>query len=59
MWTALHVPSVNLPGFAGENGMPIGLTLVGPRYYDLHALRASKAIGEVFEAEGGFQSKLL
>jgi Asp-tRNA(Asn)/Glu-tRNA(Gln) amidotransferase A subunit family amidase len=39
--------------------MPIGLTLVGPRYYDLHVLHAGKAIGEVFEAEGGFESKIL
>jgi Asp-tRNA(Asn)/Glu-tRNA(Gln) amidotransferase A subunit family amidase len=31
MWTALHVPCVNIPGFASENGMPIGLTLVAPR----------------------------
>ena len=31
MWTALHVPCVHVPGFAGENGMPIGLTLVAPR----------------------------
>lgn len=31
IWTALHVPVVNVPGFAGEDGMPIGLTLVAPR----------------------------
>lgn len=31
MWTVLHVPCVNVPGFASENGMPVGLTLVGPR----------------------------
>jgi amidase len=32
MWTALHVPSINVPGFAGSKGLPIGLTLVAPRY---------------------------
>ena len=32
MWTILHVPCVNVPGFASENGMPIGLTLVAPRF---------------------------
>lgn len=58
MWTILQVPAVNIPGFTGENGMPIGLTAVGPRYHDLHVLHVSKAIGEVFEAEGGFKSKL-
>jgi len=31
MWTILHVPCVNIPGFASESGMPIGLTLVAPR----------------------------
>jgi len=58
MWTILQVPCLNVPGFAGENGLPIGLTLVGPRYTDLRVLHVGKAVGEVFEAEGGFQSKL-
>jgi Asp-tRNA(Asn)/Glu-tRNA(Gln) amidotransferase A subunit family amidase len=31
MWTALHVPVVNIPGFASEDGLPIGLSLVAPR----------------------------
>jgi hypothetical protein len=31
MWTALHVPCVNVPGFASDEGAPIGLTLIGPR----------------------------
>ena len=47
-----------MPGFAGGHGLPIGLTLVGPRYHDLHVLHAGKSIGEVFEKEGGFKSKL-
>jgi amidase len=32
LWTALHVPVVNVPGFAGNFGLPIGLSLVGARY---------------------------
>ncbi|KAG4439657.1 hypothetical protein IFR05_004854 [Cadophora sp. M221] len=59
MWTILHVPALNIPGFAGENDLPIGLTLVGARYCDLHVLYAGKAIGEVFETEGGFVSKIV
>lgn len=59
MWTILHAPSLNVPGFAGENGMPIGLTLVGPRYHDLHVLHAAEAVGKVFESEGGFVNKLI
>ncbi|KAK6582389.1 hypothetical protein PZA11_004797 [Diplocarpon coronariae] len=58
MWTILHVPALNIPGFAGENGMPIGLTLVGARYHDEYVLQAGKAIGEVFGREGGFESKI-
>jgi Asp-tRNA(Asn)/Glu-tRNA(Gln) amidotransferase A subunit family amidase len=32
MWTALHVPVVNIPAFVSDEGMPLGLTLVGARY---------------------------
>lgn len=57
MWTILHVPCLNLPGFAGENSMPVGLTLVEPRYHDLGALHVGKAIGKIFEAEGGWRKQ--
>ena len=32
LWTALHVPVIAVPGVTGSNGLPIGLSLVGPRY---------------------------
>lgn len=48
MWTALHVPVVNVPGFRGENGMPVGLSLVGARFRDEHLLDVAGAVGEVF-----------
>jgi Asp-tRNA(Asn)/Glu-tRNA(Gln) amidotransferase A subunit family amidase len=38
--------------------MPIGLSLVAPRYYDRHLLAVSKAVGSIFESEGGWQSKV-
>ncbi|WWD21663.1 hypothetical protein CI109_106149 [Kwoniella shandongensis] len=47
MWTALQVPCINIPGFASENGMPIGLTLVAPRYEDQRLLSVA---GEVAKA---------
>jgi amidase len=31
LWTALHVPVIAVPGFIGNSGLPIGLSLVGPR----------------------------
>jgi amidase len=59
MWTILQVPCLNIPGFEGENQLPIGLTLVSPRYTDEHVLWAGKSLGEVFEREGGWKSRLL
>ncbi|KFY02786.1 hypothetical protein O988_01901 [Pseudogymnoascus sp. VKM F-3808] len=50
MWTVLHAPALNVPGFVGENGLPVGLTVVGGRGTDWHVLRAGKSIGEAFRA---------
>jgi Asp-tRNA(Asn)/Glu-tRNA(Gln) amidotransferase A subunit family amidase len=36
--------------------MPIGRSLVAPRYRDRHLLEIGKAVGEIFEAEGGWES---
>ena len=52
-------PRVNIPGFAGRGGMPIGLSVVCGRFNGLHLLYAGKAIGAIFEKEGGFQSRLV
>ncbi|KAK0468370.1 glutamyl-tRNA amidotransferase subunit A [Desarmillaria tabescens] len=52
MWTALHVPVVNIPGFAGSHGMPIGVSLVAPRYRDRHLLNVSQVVGKAFAADG-------
>jgi Asp-tRNA(Asn)/Glu-tRNA(Gln) amidotransferase A subunit family amidase len=30
IWTLLGVPCVNLPGFTGRQGLPVGVQLVGP-----------------------------
>jgi NCS1 family nucleobase:cation symporter-1 len=55
---ALHTPVVNIPGFKGENGMPVGVSLVAPRYHDRHLLAVSKKVGEIFETEGGWAHNL-
>ncbi|KIK58244.1 hypothetical protein GYMLUDRAFT_45463 [Collybiopsis luxurians FD-317 M1] len=57
MWTALHVPVVNIPGFSGSNGLPIGLSLVAPRYKDRYLLNVSEEVSKIFE-EGGWKSEL-
>jgi Asp-tRNA(Asn)/Glu-tRNA(Gln) amidotransferase A subunit family amidase len=53
-WTAMHTPVVNIPGFKGENGLPIGLSVVSGRYRDQYLLRVCTEIGKVFESEGGW-----
>lgn len=58
IWTALHVPIINIPGFQGDNGLPVGISLVAPRYHDRKLLAASRSIGKIFEEEGGWNSGL-
>lgn len=54
IWSALHVPVLNMPGFQGAHGMPIGLSLVAPRYKDAQLLAVAAPLGAIFEAEGGW-----
>ncbi|KAL8287176.1 hypothetical protein RQP46_003628 [Phenoliferia psychrophenolica] len=58
MWSVLQVPVINVPGFKGPNGMPIGLTLVAPRYHDQALLKAAEAVGKCWASGGGFKSAL-
>ncbi|CAH0017807.1 unnamed protein product [Clonostachys rhizophaga] len=58
-WTALHVPVVNIPGFQGPSGMPVGVSLVAPRFRDRHLLRVAEDVGKIFESEGGWKSNIL
>ncbi|OJJ83164.1 amidase [Aspergillus glaucus CBS 516.65] len=58
IWTALHVPVINVPGFRGKHGLPIGLSLIAPRYHDQWLLSVAKEVGRIFESEGGWKSKL-
>jgi Asp-tRNA(Asn)/Glu-tRNA(Gln) amidotransferase A subunit family amidase len=44
IWTLLHAPCIAIPGHLGENGMPVGVQIVGPRFADARLL----AIGEAF-----------
>jgi Asp-tRNA(Asn)/Glu-tRNA(Gln) amidotransferase A subunit family amidase len=42
MWTLLQVPVVNVPGFAGPNAMPLGLSLVSRRFQDRKVIAVGK-----------------
>jgi Asp-tRNA(Asn)/Glu-tRNA(Gln) amidotransferase A subunit family amidase len=55
IWTLLGVPVVNLPGFAGPAGMPVGLSLVSPRSTDRRLLVAARHIAPLFVAGGGWR----
>jgi Asp-tRNA(Asn)/Glu-tRNA(Gln) amidotransferase A subunit family amidase len=46
MWTLLHVPCVNLPVGDGPGGLPVGVTLVGPRFADRQLLVTAQAVAD-------------
>jgi Asp-tRNA(Asn)/Glu-tRNA(Gln) amidotransferase A subunit family amidase len=48
-WTLLHVPCINIPAGLGPNGMPVGLTLTGPRYADRRLLALSAVLAPVVD----------
>ncbi|OAA48470.1 glutamyl-tRNA(Gln) amidotransferase subunit A [Metarhizium rileyi] len=48
MWTILHAPAMNVPGFFGKCGLPIGLQIVGARYTDVQVLQNGKIVGQLF-----------
>ncbi len=43
-WTALHLPTVSIPAFKGESGLPIGLQLVAGFRQDGQLLAAAESI---------------
>ncbi|GAA5994951.1 amidase [Rhodotorula paludigena] len=58
MWTVLQVPVMNIPGFKGPSGCPLGLSLVAPRYHEQKLLRVGEAVGQVWGERGGWKSAL-
>lgn len=42
IWTLCGMPSITLPLLQGENGMPLGVQLVGPRRDDARLLRTAR-----------------
>lgn len=51
-WTLLHAPVVNLPLARGEGGMPIGVSLVAPRYGDRRLLAVAREVEERLAGSG-------
>lgn len=56
MWTVLHLPVLNVPGFMGPNGMPVGLSMVTPRYTEQKLLHTAQEVSKVF-VQGGWTLK--
>ena len=52
-WTLLGVPAVTLPAGFGQNGLPLGLQLVGPYLNDHRMLRVAKWVEAVLGFEVG------
>lgn len=42
LWTLCGLPAISLPLLAGEDGMPLGVQLVGPRNGDARLLRTAR-----------------
>ncbi|KAK7214397.1 hypothetical protein V2G26_002400 [Clonostachys chloroleuca] len=49
LWTILHAPALNVPGLVGNSGLPIGLTVTGPRSSDGGILEAGRFVAKLFE----------
>ncbi|KAI1132003.1 amidase signature enzyme [Nemania abortiva] len=53
LWTGFHMPVINIPAFRGSHDMPVGVSLVAPRYRDQHLLKISQILGEVMVQNTG------
>jgi Asp-tRNA(Asn)/Glu-tRNA(Gln) amidotransferase A subunit family amidase len=54
MWTGLHAPAINIPGFVGPAGMPVGLSLVAGRYSDRRLLQVASVVADLFAEKGSW-----
>jgi Asp-tRNA(Asn)/Glu-tRNA(Gln) amidotransferase A subunit family amidase len=52
LWTLAGMPAITLPLMQGENGLPIGVQLVGPRGSDARLLRTARWLASTVTAEG-------
>jgi Asp-tRNA(Asn)/Glu-tRNA(Gln) amidotransferase A subunit family amidase len=53
LWTLCGMPALNLPLMRGENGLPMGVQLVGRRDNDARLLRTARWLVAQVEAGGG------
>ena len=52
LWTLLGMPALNVPLLEGDNGLPLGVQLVGPRHGDARLLRTARwLVGRLASAQ--------
>jgi Asp-tRNA(Asn)/Glu-tRNA(Gln) amidotransferase A subunit family amidase len=51
MWTLLHAPNIGVPVCFGPIGLPVGVTLVGPRMGDGRLLAIAAACASVIDTD--------
>lgn len=50
LWTLAGVPAINLPAFVADNGLPMGLQLIGQRGDDARLLRSANWMAAYLDA---------
>ncbi|MDE0058164.1 MAG: amidase [Defluviicoccus sp.] len=50
VWTLMHGPCITIPAFAGPNGLPVGVQLVGPIGADDRLIRLADWVWRAIEA---------
>jgi Asp-tRNA(Asn)/Glu-tRNA(Gln) amidotransferase A subunit family amidase len=59
MWTLLHAPNIGVPVCFGSNGLPVGVTLVGPRMGDARLLAIAAACAPVIDTDAETRKQIL
>lgn len=49
IWTMLHVPCVHVPGLTAADGLPVGVTIAGPRFSDRRVLCVATLLGAAID----------
>jgi Asp-tRNA(Asn)/Glu-tRNA(Gln) amidotransferase A subunit family amidase len=52
LWTLAGLPALNVPLMVGDNGLPLGVQLVGPRHGDARLLRTARWLAARLASEG-------
>ncbi|QKV19392.1 amidase [Oricola thermophila] len=50
LWTLCGTPAITIPAFEAENGLPMGVQLIGPRGHDGRLLRTARWLADTLAA---------